>query len=345
MGIAFEGVVMKRTSIGGQGVLEGVMMQSEHSIAIAVRRESGEIALQKKKAELLSRKNKILGMPVIRGFVSFVQMLFVGVTTITDSAKLYDESAVEEMKPNAAEEFIAKKTGKSSMDVAIFFAVVVAVLIAVGLFFVLPNFLTGLITTYVSQPMLMNIIDGILRLIIFLVYLYIITLLPDVKRLFAYHGAEHKVINCFEHECEMNVENAQKFTTRHPRCGTSYLLLVVVISIFIFTLLGWDPNPFARIGYRILMLPVVAGVSYEFLKLVAKYDNPLTRILRAPGMALQALTTKEPDDSMVEVALVSFLTAEGARSEEEIEVLRLSYSHFKAEADTNVNGQAVQAEN
>ncbi|MEI6101171.1 MAG: DUF1385 domain-containing protein [Eubacteriales bacterium] len=336
---------MKRTNIGGQGVLEGVMMQAETSIAIAVRRQSGEIALQKKKSELLSRKNKFLGLPVIRGVASFVQMLFVGVTTITDAAKLYDESAAaEDMKPNAAEEFIAKKTGKNSMDVAIFFAVVVAVLIAVGLFFVLPNFLTGLIINYVNQPTLMNIIDGAIRLVIFLVYLYIITLLPDIKRLFAYHGAEHKVINCFEHDCEMNVENAQKFTTRHPRCGTSYLLLVVVISIFIFTLLGWDPNPFARIGYRILLLPVVAGVSYEFLKLVAKYENGLTRILRAPGMALQALTTKEPDDSMVEVALVSFLSAEGVRSEEEIDAIRQSYSRVKTEA-AGMDEQTIQAEN
>lgn len=325
--------------------MEGVMMQSEHTIAVAVRRESGEIALQKKKAGLLSKKNKFFGLPIIRGVVQFVQMMFVGVTTITDAAKLYDESAAEEMKPNAAEEFIAKKTGKSSMDVAIFFAVVVAVLIAVGLFFVLPNFLTGLITHYINQPTLMNIIDGALRLVIFLVYLYVITLLPDVRRLFAYHGAEHKVINCFEHECEMTVENAQKFTTRHPRCGTSYLLLVVVISIFIFTLLGWDPNPFARIGWRVLLLPVVAGVSYEFLKLVAKYDNTLTRILRAPGMALQGLTTKEPDDSMVEVALVSFLAAEGVRSEEEVEALRLSYSHIKQQENADVNEQPAQAEN
>ncbi len=337
---------MKRTSIGGQGVLEGVMMQSEHTIAIAVRRESGEIALQKKKAVLYSRKNKFLSLPVIRGVASFVQMMFVGVTTITDSARLYDETAAaEELKPNAAEEFIARKTGKSSMDVAIFFAVVVAVLIAVGLFFILPNFLTGLITHYINQPTLMNIIDGALRLVIFLIYLYIITFLPDVKRLFSYHGAEHKVINCYEHECEMNVENAQKFTTRHPRCGTSYLLLVVVISIFIFTLLGWDPNPFARIGFRILLLPLVAGVSYEFLKLVAKYDNKLTRILRAPGMALQSLTTKEPDDAMVEVALVSFLAAEGERSEEEIEALRVSYSHIKQETQETAHGETMHAEN
>ena len=338
---------MKKCNIGGQGVLEGVMMQSESSIAIAVRKESGEVVLQKKKFESLSRRNKFFGLPVIRGIVSFVQMMFNGVKTITDAAKLYDDSFGEEMKPNAAEEFIAKKTGKNSMDVAIFFAVVIAVLMAIGLFFILPNVLTGFIGGYIDNPTMMNVIDGIVRLVIFLIYLYVITLMKDVKRLFAYHGAEHKVINCFEHECDMNVENAQKFTTRHPRCGTSYLLLVMVISIFLFSFLGWNENALIRLGSRLLMLPIVAGVSYEFLKLVAKYENKLTRVLRVPGMALQALTTREPDDSMVEVALVSFLTAQGELSSEELESIRLKYSHIKEkqEAPSEGSGQAMQAEN
>lgn len=338
---------MKKCNVGGQGVLEGVMMQSESMIAIAVRKESGEIVLQKKDFVSLTRRNKFFGLPVIRGVVSFVQMMFSGVKTITDAAKMYDDSLGEEMKPNAAEEFIAKKTGKNSMDVAIFFAVVIAVLMAVGLFFILPNVLVGFISSHISNPAMMNVIDGILRLVIFLVYLLVITLMPDVKRLFSYHGAEHKVINCFEHECDMNVENAQKFTTRHPRCGTSYLLLVVVISIFIFSFLGWNDNPLIRIGSRLLMLPIVAGVSYEFLKLVAKYENKLTRILRVPGMALQGLTTKEPDDTMVEVALVSFLAAQGELSDEELDSLRQKYSHIKAEqaAPNTDNSQTMQAEN
>lgn len=335
---------MKKTNIGGQGVLEGVMMQSEETVAIAVRRQSGQIVLQKKKLGLLSRKNKFLGLPVIRGIAQFVQMLYNGVVTITDAAKMYDESLSEEMKPNKAEEFIARKTGKSSMDVAIFFAVVLAVLLAAGLFFVLPNVLTGFIGGLIKQPTLMNVIDGVVRLMIFLVYLFVITLLPDIKRLFAYHGAEHKVINCFEHECEMNVANAQKFTTRHPRCGTSYLLLVMVVSVFLFSLLGWNENPFVRVGTRLLMLPLVAGVSYEFLKLVAKYENRLTRVLRAPGMALQAITTKEPDDSMVEVALVSFLAAEGERSQEEMDTIIAAYSHIKKEEKNGGDESAQTAQ-
>ena len=338
---------MKKCNVGGQGVLEGVMMQSESSIAIAVRKESGEIVLQKKKFESFTRRNKFYGLPVIRGIVSFVQMMFTGVKTITDAAKMYDDSFGDEMKPNAAEEFIAKKTGKNSMDVAIFFAVVIAVLLAVGLFFILPNVLTGFIGGYISNPTMMNVIDGIIRLVIFLIYLYAISLMKDVKRLFAYHGAEHKVINCFENECEMNVQNAQKFTTRHPRCGTSYLLLVVVISIFIFCFLGWNDNPLIRIGSRLLMLPIVAGVSYEFLKLVAKYESKLTRILRMPGMALQSLTTREPDDTMVEVALVSFLSAQGELSDEEVDSIRQSYSRMKTEQESPAagNGQTMQAEN
>jgi uncharacterized protein YqhQ len=323
---------MKRSSIGGQGVLEGVMMRSETCTGIAVRRENGELAIKEKKNKSLSEKNFFYRVPVIRGVLSFVEMLYEGVKTITDAVKLYDESMAEEqMKPNKAETFIAKKTGKDAMDVTMFFAVLLALVLAVVLFFIVPNILTGFIEPFLPNDIIKNLCDGVIRLLIFFGYMIAITFMPDIKRLFAYHGAEHKVINCYEHDKEMTVKNAQSFTTRHPRCGTSYLLLVMIISILVFSLFGWNENPFARIGIRLALLPVVAGVSYEVLKLVAKYENGLTRILRAPGLALQGLSTREPDDSMVEAALLAFYIAEDTHSQEDIEALRQSYSRAKKE--------------
>ncbi|BDF59610.1 membrane protein [Christensenellaceae bacterium] len=317
---------MKRTSIGGQGVLEGVMMRSPETTAIAVRRESGEIVTQKQRSQSLSARYKILNVPIIRGVVNFVEMMISGVKTITDAAKMYDPED-DEMEPSKADEFIAEKTGKNPMDVAIFFAVVIALVIAVGLFFILPNLITGWITPYIDSSLGKNLVDGLIRVGMFLIYLVAISNMKDIKRLFGYHGAEHKVINCFEHDMPMDVEHARENTRLHPRCGTSFLLIVMIISILLFTLLGWSENWAIRIGLRLLMLPVVAGVSYEILKLVAKYDNKFTMALRKPGMALQYLTTREPDDGMIEVALVSFLAAEDKKTDEEIDELARKYSH------------------
>ncbi len=318
---------MKKTNIGGQGVLEGVMMRSEKYSAIAVRREPGNIVTQKKDVNMLKTKYKILGVPIIRGVVNFVEMLISGVKTITDSARMYDPEMAEDEKPSKAEEFIAKKTGKDSMDVAIFFAVVFALVLAVGLFFILPNLITGWITPYINVPILKNLVDGLIRISVFIIYMAAITNMKDIKRLFGYHGAEHKVINCYEHDMPLDVEHARQSSRFHPRCGTSFLLIVMIISILIFSLLGWSDNWLIRILLRLAMLPIVAGVSYEVLKFLGRHENLAVRILRAPGMALQHLSTREPDDNMIEVALVAFQMAEGERSDEEIEALVKKYSH------------------
>ncbi len=318
---------MKRTSIGGQGVLEGVMMRSPEKQAIAVRRESGEIVTQKQDISSLSARYKILGIPIIRGVVNFVEMLVSGVKTITDAARMYDPED-EELKPGKTDEFIAEKTGKNPMDVAIFFAVVIAIVVAVGLFFILPNLITGWITPNIQSDIGKNLIDGLIRVGMFLVYLIVISNMKDIKRLFGYHGAEHKVINCFERDMPMDVEHARENTRLHPRCGTSFLLIVMIISIVLFTLvLGWSENPVTRVLLRLAMLPLVAGVSYEVLKLLAKYENKFTELLRKPGMALQYLTTREPDDGMIEVALISFLAAEDKKTDDEIVELAKKYSH------------------
>ena len=299
---------MKRSNIGGQGVLEGVMMRAPSVCGLAVRKASGKIVYEKEHIESATKKNKFYGFPIVRGVVSFIDMMGFGVKTITRSAKMFDDTA-DDYKPTKFEAYMAKKTGKDIMDIAMVFAVILAVGLAIGIFFILPSVLTNIVRPYIASPFLMNLIEGAVRLLIFFIYVVSITFLKDIKRVFMYHGAEHKTINCYEHEEALTVENIQKYPTLHPRCGTSYLLLVMVISILLFSLLGWSPAWYARIGLRLLMLPVVAGLAYEFLKFAAKGDSLFFRIIRWPGMMLQKLTTSEPDDGMVEIAIVAFTAA------------------------------------
>jgi len=327
---------MRKCDIGGQGVLEGVMMRAPSMCGLAVRKASGEIVYEKQPVTPISKKNKFFGLPIVRGVASLVDMLGFGVQTITKSAKLFDEQA-EDYKPSKLEHFIAKKSGRDVMDVAMGFAVLLSVVLAVGIFFILPNVLTNLIKGWMygpvalsgSQQFLMNLVDGGIRLLIFVGYVLAVTLVKDIRRVFQYHGAEHKTINCYEHEEELTVENIRKYRTLHPRCGTSYLLLVMVISILLFSLLGWGGPWYVRIGLRLLMLPVVAGVAYEFLKFAAKSDSLFFRVIRWPGLMLQKLTTAQPDDSMIEVAIVAFYAAMDEMSAEELDALAKSYARPK----------------
>lgn len=315
---------MKKSNIGGQGVLEGVMMRAPSMSGLAVRKASGEVVFEKQAVKSLAKKNKFFGFPIIRGIVSFVDMLMFGVNTITKSAKLYDDTDTS-AEPTKLEKYIAKKSGKDPMDVAMVFAVIIAMGLAVGIFFVLPTVLANLLRPLIGSPLLMNLIEGGIRLTLFIIYIVGITFIKDIRRVFMYHGAEHKTINCFENEEPLTVENIQKYKTLHPRCGTSYMLLVVVLSILLFSLLGWSPVWYVRIGLRLLMLPFVAGISYEFLKFAAKSDALFFRIIRWPGMMLQKLTTKPPDDSMVEVAIVAFSVANDEMDEESLHTLAQSF--------------------
>ena len=293
----------KYSRIGGQAVLEGVMMRAPERMAIAVRTLGGEIAMSTK--ELLKpgqQKPWYRKTPFVRGVVSFVDMLTVGIESLNTSAALM---GIEE-EPGKFEKWISKKTGKSAMDIATGFALVLGIGLAVGLFFILPQVVSGLLTNLVNNAFLMNLIEGGFRLIIFVLYLWGVSLMPDIKRFFAYHGAEHKVVNCYESGEMLTAENAQKFTTRHPRCGTSFLLIVMVMSVLVFALTGWSGPWYVRLPVRLALLPVVAAASFETLMLLAKLDNRFVRAIRAPGMALQAMTTREPDDKMVEVAIAAF---------------------------------------
>ncbi|MGE5495132.1 MAG: DUF1385 domain-containing protein [Burkholderiales bacterium] len=333
---------MKRSKIGGQGVLEGVMMKAPSVCGLAVRKASGEIVYKKDNVKSATQKNKFYSLPVIRGVVSFFDIMVFGVKTMTQAAKMYDDTEPD-YKPSKFEQFVAKKSGKDIMDVAMVFAVVLAIALAVGIFFILPTVLANIVKPYIASGIVMNLIEGGIRMLIFILYIVAITFIKDIKRVFRYHGAEHKTINCYEHEEELTVENVQKYKTLHPRCGTSYLLLVMVISILLFSLLGWSPAWYARIGLRLLMLPVVAGLAYEFLKFAAMSDALFFRIIRWPGMMLQKLTTSEPDDSMVEVAIVAFKAAEDALSNEELDELAKSFYRPKQEAES-AEAAGVQTE-
>lgn len=294
---------MKRCNVGGQAVLEGVMMKAPDAVAIAVRKSNGEIVTQYKKYDPPSKRHRWMGWPIIRGVVNFVDMIKLGVSTISYSAKILE---IEDEKPSKVDEFVAKKTGKAAEDVMMSFAVVLSLALSIGLFFVLPTLISKPLTAMVQSTVLRNLIEGLIRLGIFVLYVAAISLMKDIRRVYMYHGAEHKTIACYESGEALTVENARKYTRLHPRCGTNYMLLVMAVSILIFTLFGWNSNIFIRILIRLAMLPVVAGVAYEVLKLAAKSDNILARMVRFPGVMLQKLTTREPDDDMLEVAITAF---------------------------------------
>lgn len=293
----------KNSRIGGQAVLEGVMMRSPERMAVAVRTQAGGIALDTKELIKPGRLRPWYRKALfVRGVVSFVDMLTVGIQSINTSAALM---GIEE-EPGKFEQWVSKKTGKSAMDIATGFALVLGLALAVGLFFILPNVLTSLLDKTVSSQLLKNLIDGGIRLVIFVLYLLAVSLAPDIKRFFAYHGAEHKTVNCYEYGEKLTPENARKYSTRHPRCGTNFLLVVMVVSVLVFALTGWSNAWYVRVPVRIALLPVVAAVSFEALMLLARWNNWFVRALRWPGMALQALTTRVPDDSMLEVAIAAF---------------------------------------
>jgi len=293
------------TDIGGQAVLEGVMMRSpaDERMSIAVRKEDGSIVIESSPATPLTRKNKFYALPIVRGVVNFVSMLVMGYQTLTTSARLY---GLEEEEPSKFEKWLSEKLGKSTETIVMGTAMVLAVILAVGLFIMLPSFVSQLFKKIIENRVVVNLIEGLTRLVIFLLYMIAATSVPDVKRVFMYHGAEHKTIACFEAGEALTPENAKKHTRFHPRCGTSFLLIVMVISILFFSVFGWDANYLTRVFSRLMLMPVVAGISYEVLKYLGKHDNALVRVLRAPGIFLQRLTTKEPDDDMLEVAIAAF---------------------------------------
>lgn len=300
---------MKKCVIGGQAVMEGVMMKAPKTMAIAVRRWDGSIEVIRQTLTTVKDRVPILKLPVLRGIVTFGETLVLGFRSLMASAELFGDED-ESIKPSKFEAFLADKLGKKTEDVLLYSALVLAVAFAIGLFILLPALLSGLLRSLVHSNIVINLIEGVIRLGIFLIYLVLVSRMKDIRRVFEYHGAEHKTIHCYEHDEELTVENARKYTTLHPRCGTAFLLIVMVISIVIFSFLGWQ-NIFIRVLGRLLLLPLVAGLAYEVTRFAGKSDAPFIRAIMYPGMMLQKLTTREPSDEQLEVAIRAFMEAAG----------------------------------
>ena len=286
---------MSKINIGGQAVIEGVMMRAPRSIAIAVRRPSGEIIVKGDEIVPLSERYPAVKLPVVRGAVALFQSLIVGIKALNFSA---NEAMVEE---GAEKEELSSWAMAGTMAVAFGFGIL--------LFFVLPLYATKLLTQTAiisDNNIIFNLVDGVIRVAVFLLYIWIISRMNDIQRVFQYHGAEHKSIFAFEAGEELTVANVRKYSCLHPRCGTSFLLIVMLVSIVIFSLIPKLWPFYMKAGARVLFLPLIAGVSYELLKWSAKNDSsPLVKMVIAPGLALQRLTTREPDDSQLEVAIRS----------------------------------------
>lgn len=289
---------MKRTNIGGQAILEGVMMRGKKMYAVAVRKPNKEIIVDKKNVKSTQDRASFLKLPIIRGAVALIDSLVIGMKTITYSAEFLD---VEEAEPSKMDKYLEKKFGDKLNDILIGFSVFIAIIMAIGLFMVLPTWISSL---FHAETWVLSILEGIVRILIFLIYLVLITKMNDIKRVFQYHGAEHKTINCFESEEELTVANVKKHSRYHKRCGTSFLLIVMVVSMLVFMFVRVKTIPL-RILSRIILFPLIAGISYELIKWAGNSESILVKIISAPGMYLQKLTTAEPDDSMIEVAIAA----------------------------------------
>ncbi|WP_019230473.1 DUF1385 domain-containing protein [Sedimentibacter sp. B4] len=290
---------VKKTSIGGQALIEGIMMKGPDKIATAVRKPDGGIEVKESTINQIF-KNKFFKLPLIRGSFVLIDSLVTGVKELMYSAEFYGDDYEED----AFDKFL-KKVFKDKADTAIIYAsVIIALIFSVGVFILGPTLLTNLAKNVIHNTFLLNLTEGIIRVSLFVGYVYLVSKLEDIKRVFMYHGAEHKTIHCYEHKEDLTVENVRKYSTLHPRCGTSFMINVMLISIIVFSFFGW-PNPFMRLVIRLAMLPLIAGLSYELNKYVGRCEkeNILTKIISYPGFLIQKITTKEPDDSMIEVAI------------------------------------------
>lgn len=286
---------MKYSGIGGQAVIEGVMMKNKDHYAVAIRKPDGNIEVKKEEFKGISSKCKLFRVPFIRGIFSFIDSLTLGMSTLTYSASFYEEE--EDTKKTEQE----KKKSDTVFNVI---TIMISVILAVGIFMVVPFYLSQLLEKVISSKTLIIFLEGVIRLLIFIIYIVLISFMKDIKRVYMYHGAEHKCINCIEHGMPLTVDNVRISSKEHKRCGTSFMLLVMCISILILMLVRFDSR-ILRLAARIVLIPVIAGISFELLRLAGTKENVFTNIISKPGLLLQRLTTKEPDDSMIEVGIAS----------------------------------------
>ena len=292
------------TPVGGQAVMEGIMMRGLERTAVAVRLPDGKIHMKTQPKKKMGKWTRI---PIVRGVVSFVTSLVQGTGILMYSADVLEANWPEEEQEEAGklETWMNKKFGeKGTWNIMIYLSVILALAMTIGMFILLPTVVANFLKPLIDSDFVFNLVEGIMRIVIFVVYIALISQMKDIKTVFQYHGAEHKTIHCFENNLELTPQNAQQFYTLHPRCGTSFLLFVMVISFVLHLFLGW-PNLALRIISRLLLVPLVAGLSYELLKWAGRSDNWLVKILSMPGLYLQKLTTKEPSDDQLEVAIAA----------------------------------------
>lgn len=291
---------MKKQPVGGQAVIEGVMMQSKNKRAIAVRKNDGEIIIRKRNIKSWISDKNIDKIPFLRGAFILIETMIEGINSMNFSSEFFLDDEEEE---SGFDKLINKLFKDKANDVIIIIiSLIIGLFFAMLLFVVTPTMIGGLFSRFINSDLILNLIEGFTRICILFIYILLISMNKDIKRVFEYHGAEHKAIYCYENNLDLTVENARKFKTQHPICGTNFLFIVMFTSIILFSFFGW-PNPIIRIVMRIVCVPIVAGISYEIIKLLGKYNNILTKTVAYPGMMLQKLTTKEPDDKQLEVAL------------------------------------------
>lgn len=283
---------MKYSGIGGQAVMEGVMMKNGDAYAIAVRKPDQEIAVETSGYSGIVKNKKIKKIPILRGIFNFVESLTLGLKSLTFSASFFEEEEKE------------KKTDRKKEDFLMGMTVAASIVMAVVIFMILPYGISLLFRNVIASQWMIALLEGMIRLLIFIGYVAGISLMSDIKRVYMYHGAEHKCINCIEHGMELTVENVRKSSRLHKRCGTSFLLIVMLISILIFMLIRVD-SAVLRLALRLLLIPVIAGISYEFIRLAGRSDNAIVNFLSKPGLLLQKITTREPEDEMIEVGIAS----------------------------------------
>ncbi len=289
---------MKYSGIGGQAVMEGVMMKNKEKYAVAVRKPNQEIEVKVSEYTGITKNEKVKNLPIIRGVFNFIESLTLGMQTLTFSASFFEE---EEEKELSQEE---KEKAKKKEDAAMGGTVVLSVVLAVAIFMMLPYFISSFFQNWITSPLLLGLLEGAIRLAIFIAYVALISLMEDIKRVYMYHGAEHKCINCIEHGMDLTVENVRKSSRLHKRCGTSFMLIVMFISIICFLFIRVD-SAILKVVLRLLLIPVIAGISYEFIRLAGRSDNALVNLISVPGLWLQKITTREPEDDMIEVAIQS----------------------------------------
>ena len=320
---------MKKCDVGGQAIIEGVMMRGSKGLATAIRTPSGKIEVNVKKTKPITKKYKFLNIPIIRGAVVLIDSLIVGIKTLNYSASFFEEDE-EESKFDI---WLKEKLGdKGANDLLVTFTMMISLLVAAGLFLGIPTAIASLFKNTGISSVALNLIEAIIRIAILITYMFLISKLDDIYRVFQYHGAEHKTIFCYEADEKLTVENVRKFGRLHPRCGTNFLFLTMLVSVILFSLTGWG-GFWQRLILRIVLMPIVAGITYEIIKWLGRTESKLGKIIAYPGLKLQELTTKEPDDAQLEVAIESLKAAEGIEYKKKIGELLIDGNKILKEAN------------